>query len=235
MADLALAFTLPNPTSGPLTDGSPAPTNAEEHGFPYSSDGAPPSTPSSGSPKSTSGQSTSIRDLRAMQAERSPVHASPPSSPAMPLNPRELEPPMTQQQMQQHAPDPLSFQHQPTFIQGADLASSSSLVPYAMPVAAVQQRTVQPDAAGISRNPTTKPEKIEKTKGKDHWKFKVMKLSIMVLVIIVALSLHSVIERLLDTYIVSVSWTPERETFLRLLYPVIAVGIIAALAMHYSS
>lgn len=77
---------------------------------------------------------------------------------------------------------------------------------------------------------------IQDTKKEGHaWKKSIMKLIIMVLAIVVALSLHSVVERLLDNYIVSVSWTPERETLLRLLYPVVAILLVGFLAVHYSA
>jgi hypothetical protein len=69
----------------------------------------------------------------------------------------------------------------------------------------------------------TKPEiKHEvKTDVKSNAKYVTQKLAVMVVVIIIALSTHSLIERFLDNYVSSIDWTPDRETFLRIAYPLI--------------
>ena len=52
------------------------------------------------------------------------------------------------------------------------------------------------------------------------------KLCTMVIVIVVALSVHSLIERSIGGYITSPNWTPDRELFLRVLYPVVTIAML---------
>lgn len=49
------------------------------------------------------------------------------------------------------------------------------------------------------------------------------KLVVMTLVILTALSINSVIEQLLGSYVTSVDWSPDREMILRIVYPLLAV------------
>ena len=50
-----------------------------------------------------------------------------------------------------------------------------------------------------------------------------IKLIVLTLVILIALGFHSAIERMLGNFITSVDWSPDREMFMRIVYPAVTV------------
>jgi hypothetical protein len=56
-----------------------------------------------------------------------------------------------------------------------------------------------------------------------------LKILTITALLLVVLSTHSFVERLLDSFITLASWTPERELLLRLLYVAVVVGILVLL------
>ena len=52
------------------------------------------------------------------------------------------------------------------------------------------------------------------------------KLTVMVLVIVIALGFHSLIEYALSNFVTFTSWTYKRELLLRLSYPALAAAVV---------